>query len=95
MSWSIHFSGKAVDVNAAIHAESAKLSGKSKLEYDTAKPHLIGLLEMNQSEDATSGKGPDNFLVSVRANGHASWNGDTRVSSSCYAEIKRLEGTHV
>jgi hypothetical protein len=84
-----------VDVNAAIHAESAKFTGQSKVEYDAALPHLIGLLEQNQSEEATSGNGPDAFLVSVSANGSASWRDGKKISGQLYAEIKRLAGRHV
>lgn len=95
MSWSMHFVGRAIDVNQAIHEESGHYSGKSKTEIEQAAPHIIALLEMNQSEQATRGDGPDDFLVSVRAHGSASWRGDERISSDCYVEIKRLEGTHV
>jgi hypothetical protein len=96
MSWSFHFVGKAIDVNAAIHAEGKKdTNANTQKEINSAIPHIIALLEMNQSEAASSGEGPDEFLVSVRANGSAWWEGDTRKSSSCYVEIKRLEGTNV
>ena len=94
MSWSVFFVGKSIDVNRRLHEESDKLGGHSRLAYDAAKPHLIGLLEQNQSEQATSGQGPDDFLVSVKAHGSASFDGDRKLSSSCFSEIKRLEGTH-
>lgn len=47
MSWSIALIGKPENVVKALHQESEKLSGQSKIEFDDAKPHLIGLVEQN------------------------------------------------
>jgi hypothetical protein len=97
MSWSFHFIGKAVDVNRAIHAERQKYSEGtlSRRELDEAAPHIVALLEQNQSEAATSGQAPDEFLISVRASGSASWKDGQKTSGSCNVEIKRPDGQHV
>jgi hypothetical protein len=97
MSWSFHFIGRAVDVNAAIHSQSNRLKNdkQSSEEFEAAKPHIIALLELNQSEAATSGTGPDAFIISVRANGSA-WKENGKVKqSSVNIEIKRPDGTPV
>ena len=47
MSWSVGFIGKTSNVVAALEAESAKLDTTSRLEYDAAKPFLIGLVKQN------------------------------------------------
>lgn len=47
MSWSISFIGKPEKVVEALTAQSAQLNGQSKEEYDSALPHLIGLVNEN------------------------------------------------
>lgn len=47
MSWSISFIGKPEKVAEALTAQSAQLNGESKIEYDSALPHLIGLVNEN------------------------------------------------
>jgi len=47
MSWGISFVGKPMNVSTAIKAESGKLEGVSKIEYDKAVPHLAALVEQN------------------------------------------------
>jgi len=47
MSWSISFIGKPEKVVEALTAQSAQLSGESKKEYDSALPHLVGLVNEN------------------------------------------------
>lgn len=67
MSWSISLMGKPKNVVAALKAESAKLTGASKEEYDEALPHLIGLVEQNVAEE--------NYpqVVDLDASGHANF----------------------
>ena len=47
MSWSISFIGKPENVEKSQEANSEKLSGASKEEYDDAKPHLIAIVNQN------------------------------------------------
>ena len=47
MSWSISFIGTPEKVVEALTAQSAQLSGESKKEYDSALPHLVGLVNEN------------------------------------------------
>ena len=47
MSWSVSLIGKAANVAKALEEHSASLSGQSKIEYDEALPHLIGLVNQN------------------------------------------------
>ena len=66
MSWSISFIGQPVKVIEALKEESAKLTGQSKIEYDSALPHLVGLVENNF---ATDGCGYTPPLVKLNASG--------------------------
>ena len=68
MSWSVHFIGHAQNVVRALKAESTRLSGPSKEEYDQALPHLCALVSGNA--------GP---TVDLRANGHATLKDGVRV----------------
>lgn len=47
ISWSISFIGKPEKVAEALNAESERMNGESKKEYDFALPHLIGLVNEN------------------------------------------------
>ena len=97
MSWSLSYVGRAVDVNRAVHehASTDHLTGSSLEEFDAAKPHIVALLEMNTSEEATSGKGPDSFLIHVRASGSAYKKDGNVVSSQLQIKIERPEGRNV
>jgi hypothetical protein len=47
MSWSVSFIGKPEKVIEALQKQSETLTGESKKEYDSALPHLIGLVNEN------------------------------------------------
>lgn len=63
MSWSVIFIGKPEKVAEALEANSAKLSDQSKVEYDSALPHLVALTKEN------FGNG-DSQLIKLMASGH-------------------------
>jgi hypothetical protein len=73
MSWSIQFIGKPEKVAEALHANSEKLSGNSKIEYDSALPHLLGLVNENFGFD---------FPVKLAASGSGSDKPDRQLSAS-------------
>ncbi len=78
MSWSISLFGTPAKVAEAIVAESDKLSGKSKEEYDDAKGALVSLVLANSDH-----------LISVSASGHGSYDKDgNRISGSCTASVQ-------
>jgi len=61
MSWSVQFIGKPEKVAEALNAESVKMSGESKKEYDSALPHLVGLVNENFGTP---------YLIKIAASGH-------------------------
>lgn len=61
MSWSVNFIGKPEKVVEALQAQSEKMSGESKVEYDSALPHLTGLVKENFGYD---------YVVNLSASGH-------------------------
>lgn len=61
MSWSIQFIGKPKKVVEALQAQSEKMSGESKVEYDCALPHLVGIVKENFGHD---------YPVMLVASGH-------------------------
>ena len=63
MSWSVQYVGKAEKVIEALQAQSEKMSGESKVEFDTALPHLIALVNEN------FGFG---YAIKLLASGHGS-----------------------
>jgi hypothetical protein len=64
MSWSIQFIGKPENIAKALEDYSGKLSGQSKVEYDSALPHLVGLVKENFGENPP--------LLKLEASGHGS-----------------------
>lgn len=44
MSWSISIIGKPKDIVTELEAKSGKFTDQSKVEFDDAKPHLVGLV---------------------------------------------------
>jgi hypothetical protein len=61
MSWSKTVIGKPENVAAALEAHSETLGGASKIEYDQALPHMVGLVKQNIGS---------NMVVKVTASGH-------------------------
>lgn len=83
MSWSIRFIGTTTKVVEALKANSEKLTGTSKQEYENALPHLIGLVEQN-FDDAREA------VVDISANGHGYAVDGTLKQSNCGVKIERL-----
>jgi alpha-galactosidase len=81
MSWSITLIGKPENVAKALEAHSEKLNGLSKVEYDDALPHLIGLVKQNF--------GTSN-LVKIDASGHGTEN-----QRQCMVSIQNIYGVVV
>ena len=81
MSWSFNAIGKPEDFPKALDAESDRLTGQSKEEFDAAKPHLLGLIALNTDKSVPR-------LMQLTAGGHATKaNGET-TSSHCSVELK-------
>jgi hypothetical protein len=59
MSWSIAMIGEPKNVITALTANSEKLTGQSRVEFDEALPHLIGLVSQNFAE-------PQNVVQKIR-----------------------------
>ena len=51
MSWFISYLGTPAKIVEALQAESAKQTGQSKVEFDSALPHLVGLVGDNFSPE--------------------------------------------
>jgi len=78
MSWSINVIGKSQAIVSKLEALSESMSGDSKVEYDAALPHIIGIVEQNWSMDYPC-------VLNVIANGHGTTN-----ARSLNVEVKRL-----
>ncbi len=61
MSWSISIIGKPENVANALTVQSEKFEGQSKVEFDSALPHFVALV----NENFGSGQ-----LVKLTASGH-------------------------
>lgn len=62
MSWSITFIGKSENVVKALEEQSTFLDGQTKVEYDSALPHMVGLVKENF--------GNGDQVMKITASGH-------------------------
>lgn len=64
MSWNISFVGRPENIVKALEEESTRQEGQSKVEFDSAKDSLIGLVKNNFTTD---GEQP---VLKLEAAGH-------------------------
>lgn len=88
MSWGISFIGKSERVVEALKAQSEKLAGHSKEEYDAALPHMIALVEQNFGL-------ANNELIQINANGHGHFQDNVTQNRKCNVQITSLYGVLV
>ena len=69
MSWSVNYVGKPEKVAAALQEQSSKLTGQSKIEFDDALPHLVGLVNQTFLTEKGAARGYQSNLVQIEANG--------------------------
>ena len=82
MSWSISILGKPEKVVEAIEEHSSTLNGQCKLEFDDAKPHLVGLVRQNFGQH-------EGLLIDLVASGSGSADRDGKqVQRSCTVKIE-------
>lgn len=80
MSFSIIVVGKPDAIKRKLTAESERLTGQSKEEFDAILPALHTVLDQNVN----------NGVVQVSANGHATFTGGAKTSGQCSVEVKTL-----
>ena len=81
MSWSVSAIGKPANVVKYLKDQSEKQSGQSKVEYDDALPHLVGLVEQVFSEG-------DPPCVKISANGSGFARDGKQVQRSCSVVVE-------
>lgn len=84
MSWSISFMGAPAKVVEALEAHSEKLNGQSKVEYDSAVPHMVGLVKEIFGEEGA--------IVKVAASGHGSAVDGEQKNRTISATVERIYG---
>ena len=83
MSWSFNVAGTPEGIIKAMDGESLRLTGESRIEFDAAKPHLIGLLRLNVAAPTPA--------IRLTASGHAYKQSDGTVSySNCSVRIEGI-----
>lgn len=83
MSWSVSFIGKPQAISEELTKHSEGLTGVSKEEYESALPHLLGLLSLNYNTSHSQ-------AIKIVANGHA-WSDTTNKYGSCNVSITALD----
>jgi len=85
MSWSISFIGAPEKIVTALQENSEKLSGQSKIEYDSALSSLVGLVKENF--------GGANQLLKINASGHGFANSVEQLTRQCTVSIEVFYST--
>ena len=80
MSFSVHFVGKPEAIKRKLEAESLRLTDTSKAEFDAVKPALETILDQQVGGN----------VVSLSANGHASFASGIKTFGNCQVEVKQL-----
>ena len=75
MSWSNSWVGRRTGIKAALAQYGQSLSGDSQEEFESARPHLEGLLDLNSATDGDP-------VLRLEASGHA-----YRVAVSGYSNV--------
>lgn len=87
MSWSVTFIGKPENVVNALEEQSAKMEGYSKVEYDSALPHLSGLVKENF--------GTPSMVIKLTASGHGYASDGKDINRQCTASLEMFYATLV
>lgn len=88
MSWSITAEGRPAEVVEKLQAYGASLTGQSKVEFDDALPHLVGLVNQNHvAADVTDMVLPH---LRIAAYGSGSTRGAKEVCRSCAVDLKTV-----
>ena len=87
MSWSIQFIGKPENVVKALNEQSVKFNNQSRVEYDSALPHMVALVKENF--------GPDDIVLKIIASGHGMANAKEQIDRYFTISIERIYGVIV
>lgn len=90
MSWSVTLIGHPANIASALTAQSETLEGQSKVEFDSALPHMVALVNENFNP---VGMAPP--VVKLAANGHGYANGDDQRQRYFSASIEVVYATIV
>jgi hypothetical protein len=90
MSWSVIAIGTPEKVAEYLDSHSSGLSGQSKVEYDDAKSHLIGLIKENFVSKGYAKRYPGMAtpLVKLTASGHGSSTNGDQDNRTCQVQIE-------
>lgn len=80
MSFSVHFVGKPEAIKRKLDEESTRLTDQSKAEFDAVKPALETILDQQVGGN----------VVSLSANGHASFSSGVKTFGNCQVGVKQL-----
>lgn len=89
MSWSVSIIGKPEAVVAELEKESERMSGQSKVEFDSAKPHLAGLVRENFKKPGSTAWLGEPF-VHLEANGSGCSEGGEQTARQCSATVRSI-----
>lgn len=89
MSWSVGFIGNPSKVVEALEKHSDLITGQSKIEFDDALPHLVGLVKQNFAEE---GENNAHVVIQLTANGHGYANGTVQMNRQVQVDLKRVYG---
>jgi hypothetical protein len=78
MSFSVTVTGTVEEIKAKLQEECSKLTAQSLSEFEAVKPALETILDQNVGQQR----------LSLEANGHAAFDGNTKTSGQCSVSIK-------
>lgn len=88
MSWYIDVTGSPEAVARAVDAESAKLSGACRDEYEKVKPALLALVRANFVTDEGKKNGYGIGLYRLKASGSETTSSGHVICGSCQVSLE-------
>lgn len=80
MSFSVMFVGKPEAIKRKLEEESGRMTGQSKVEFDTVRPALDTILDQQLG----------NGVISLSANGHAQFADGVKTYGNCNVDVKSI-----
>jgi hypothetical protein len=86
MSWSIGFIGTPEKIIVELNKTSEGLDGQSKVEFDSALPNLIGIINDNFDSNGNQ------VVLKVQASGHGYASSEKQINRQCLVSVERFYG---
>ena len=91
MSWSVNMVGVSAAIAEALPKEAEKHDGQSRLEFEAALPHLLGIIR----ENFVANQGVSEAVLHLEASGHGHVRDGLQIQRSLRVKLDSFYATLV